>query len=533
MAELELEIKGMTCDSCARHVEAALKQAGASRASVDWRRGTANVSEGELDKHALDKALAGTRYGVERILRPGTAPPSVDGGGAHDYDLIVLGSGSAAFAAAIRARDLGRRVLLVEQGTIGGTCVNVGCVPSKSLLADSEQARLAGAPVLADAVTRKAALVGQLRQDKYIGLLGEYGIEFREGRAELAGPHRVALDGGTLTAGAILVATGARPAVPPIPGLVEAGYLTSTSALEITEAPRRLAVIGANAVGLELGQAFGNFGSEVTFLEIARVTPFEEPEVSEAIRAVLEDEGHTVMEEARTERVRSEGGEKVLAGTHCGEPFELGVDEILVATSRVPNTGDLGLERVGVETDRRGAVVVDERQRTSVPSIFAAGDVTSQPQFVYVAAAGGAAAAENALGSGEERLDFAALPRIIFTKPTIAAAGLTEAQAREAGFGVETRVLALDAIPRALVNGDTRGLVKLVAEAGSGRLLGASMVAEGAGEAIQSAVLAIERGMTVGELASTWAPYLTMAEGLKLAAQTFERDVAKLSCCAA
>ncbi|MGH2805610.1 MAG: dihydrolipoyl dehydrogenase family protein, partial [Thermoleophilaceae bacterium] len=335
----------------------------------------------------------------------------------------------------------GRRVLLVEQGTIGGTCVNVGCVPSKSLLADSERARLTGGPLLADAVTRKAALVGQLRQDKYVGLLDEYGIELREGQAELAGPHAVTAAGETLTAGAILVATGARPAVPPIPGLEESGCLTSTSALELTDAPARLAVIGANAVGLELGQALGNFGTEVTFLDIARVAPFEEPEVSEAIRGVLEEQGHAVVEGARTERVRIEGDERVLQGTHAGQRFELRVDAVLVATSRVPNTEHLGLERLGVETDRRGAVVVDEQQRTSVPSIWAAGDVTSQPQFVYVAAAGGAAAAENALGAGGERLGFAALPRIIFTRPTIASAGVTEAQALEAGFEVESRVL--------------------------------------------------------------------------------------------
>ncbi|MGH2801052.1 MAG: FAD-dependent oxidoreductase, partial [Thermoleophilaceae bacterium] len=410
MAELELEIKGMTCNRCARHVEAALKQAGATEASIDWRRGSASVT-GDVDERALDDALAGTRYRVEGIVQAGVEPPASDGGGPYDYDLIVLRSGSAAFAAAIRARDLGRRVLLVEQGTIGGTCVNVGCVPSKSLLADSERARLTGGPLLADAVTRKAALVGQLRQEKYVGLLDGYGIELREGQAELAGPHGVALAGGTLTAGAILVATGARPAVPPIPGLEEAGYLTSTSALELTEAPARLAVIGANAVGLELGQVFGNFGSEVTFLDIARVAPFEEPEVSEEIRAVLEEEGHTVMEGARTERVRADGGEKVLEGTRAGESFELRVDAVLVATSRVPNTEHLGLDQIGVETDRRGAVVVDEQQRTSVPWIWAAGDVTSQPQFVYVAAAGGVAAAANALGAGGERLDFAALPR--------------------------------------------------------------------------------------------------------------------------
>ncbi|MGH2946243.1 MAG: mercury(II) reductase [Solirubrobacteraceae bacterium] len=533
MTRLEIEIQGMTCDGCARHVEHALEQAGAGEPDVDWRRGSAVVSHGDVDERAFEEALAGTRYSVRRIVRRDGEPPSANDGAAYDYDLIVLGSGGASFAAAIRARDLGRRVLLVEHGTIGGTCVNVGCVPSKSLLADSERAHRTGAPLLADAVARKAALVGQLRQEKYIGLLDAYGIELREEQATLAGPHGVAVDGETLTAGAILVATGARPAVPAIDGLEESGYLTSTSALEVTEAPRRLAVIGANAVGLELGQAFGNFGSQVTFLDVARVTPFEEPEVSEAIRGVLEDDGHTVIEGARTERVRIEGGEKVLAGRHAGERFELRVDEILVATSRVPNTDDLGLETVGVETDGRGAVVVDSRQRTSVPSIWAAGDVTSQPQFVYVAAAGGAAAAENALGAGDERLDFGALPRIIFTTPTIAGAGLTEAQAREQGLQVESRVLPLEAVPRALVNGNTRGLVKLVAEAGSGRLLGASIVADGAGEVIQSAVLAIDRDMTVGELASTWAPYLTMAEALKLAAQTFTRDVARLSCCAA
>lgn len=192
-----------------------------------------------------------------------------------------------------------------------------------------------------------------------------------------------------------------------------------------------------------------------------------------------------------------------------------------------------GVERAGVELDPRGAIAVDSEQRTSVPSVFAAGDVTTQPQFVYVAAAGGVAAAENALGAGGERLGLDSLPRITFTTPQIASAGLTEAQARRRGFEVESRILPLDAVPRALVNGNTRGLYKLVAEAGTGRLLGASVVADGAGEVIQAAVYAIERGMTVGEIASTWAPYLTMAEGFKLAAQTFTRDVAKLSCCAA
>lgn len=458
-------------------------------------------------------------------------PAADPGAGSRDFELAVIGSGSAAFAAAIRARDWGRRVVMIERGTTGGTCVNVGCIPSKALLADSE--RVNGAR-LADAVERKERLVATLRREKYVELIDAYGIGYRQGEARLLDPHTVEVDGEALGADAILIATGAAPAVPPIRGLAEAGYLTSTTAIEVSEPPRRLAVIGANAVGLELGQMLSNFGSEVTFVDVAeRIAPFEEPEVSEAMREILEQGGHRVITSAAIAEAAAEEGGKLLRGSAAGEPLEVRADEILVATGRRPNTAGLGLEELGVESDERGAIAVDERQRTSVPSIFAAGDVTAQPQFVYVAAAGGAAAATNALGLGEGRLDLDALPRVTFTSPQIASAGLTEARARERGFEVETRVLGLEVVPRALVNADTRGLFKLVAEAGSGRLLGASVLADAAGEVIQSAVLAISQEMTVEEIADTWAPYLTMAEGLKLTAQTFARDVAKLSCCAA
>lgn len=533
MARVELEIKGMTCDDCAVHVKSALEQAGAREVDIDWRHGSGQMAPGGPAHEELNAALAGTKYSVERVLEAGNGEGYDAERGSRDYDLLVIGSGSAAFAAAIRTRDLGHRALLVEHGTIGGTCVNIGCIPSKSLLVDSERRDGAASDGLPAAVERKNGLVAQLRREKYIDLLDEYGIEFREGEAELVDPHAVAVNGDRTSADAIVIAGGASPAAPPVPGLEEAGYLTSTSALDVAEPPARLAVLGANAVGLELGQMFGNFGSEVTFVDLVRVAPFEEPEVSEAVREILEDDGYTVIEGAQTEQVAVEGTEKVLWGSANGEPFEVRADEILVATGRRPNVQGLGLDGIGVEVDRRGAIVVDEHQRTSVPSIFAAGDVTSQPQFVYVAAAGGAAAAQNALAEGDERLDFDSLPRITFTSPQIASAGLTEEQARERGFEVEARILPLEAIPRALVNGDTRGLYKLVAEAGSGRLLGVSIVADAAGDVIQSAVLAIVRGMTVDEIASTWAPYLTMAEGFKLAAQTFTRDVAKLSCCAA
>lgn len=449
------------------------------------------------------------------------------------HELIVLGSGSAAFAAAIRARDLDKRVLIVEQGTTGGTCVNVGCIPSKTLLADSERFRAGHEPPLAMAAARKRALVEELRQAKYIDLLDAYGIEYREGHADLLDGHTVAMDGEELGAEAILLALGARPAVPAIPGLAAAGYLTSTSALELTEAPARLAVIGANAVGLELGQMLGNFGSRVTFIARRGIAPNAEPEISAELRAILEQDGHEVIAPAITTEAVTQEGAKVLRGTRDGEPFEITVDEILVAVGRQPNTDRLGLDRVGVALDPSGAIVVDDRQRTSVPSVYAAGDATTQPRYVYVAAAAGATATQNALDGSEVRLDFTAMPRIIFTTPAFAQAGLTEAEAEARSLATQTRVLRLDAVPRALVNGDTRGLFKLVAEAESGRLLGASILADGAPDAIQAAVLAIERGMSVEEIASTWVPYLAMVEGLKLAAQSFQRDVERLSCCAA
>lgn len=451
----------------------------------------------------------------------------------RDFDLIVIGSGSAAFAAGIRAHDFGKRVLMVEQSITGGTCVNVGCVPSKTLLADSARFRAAGEPSLSAAIQRKAALVDGLRQAKYVNLLGDYNIAYRHGHGELIDGHTVAIDGDQLTADFILLAVGARPAVPAISGLDAAGYLTSTEALDLTAAPPRLGVIGSGSVGLELGQMLGDFGSRVAFIARRGVAPEAEPEIGMALRTSLEDDGHQIIAPAVTTKIETRDGAKVIRGTCDGEPFEVVVDEILVATGRRPNTEGLRLDRAGVTLDPSGAIPVDELQRTSTMSIFAAGDVTTQPRYVYVAAAAGAAAAQNAFGDVTESLDFAALPRVIFTTPAFAMAGLTEAQALAAGHKVETRVLPLDAVPRALANGDTRGLFKIVAESETGRLLGVSILADGAPDTIQAAVWAIDRGMTVDEVAASWAPYLAMAEGLKLAAQAFKRDVRKLSCCAA
>jgi mercuric reductase len=458
----------------------------------------------------------------------------------------VLGAGSAAFAAAIRGRDAGYRVALAEAGTLGGTCVNVGCIPSKALLAAGAAYWAAGHPRfagittsagpvdLAALVAQKDDLVAALRQEKYADLVGAYGFEVIPGHARFTGPDTVEVAGRVIRPGAALIATGASPAAPPIPGLAEAGYLTSTTALDLKQAPARLVVIGANAVGLELGQFFGHLGSAVTFLDVAdRIAPFEEPEVSAALAGVLRGQGATIHAPAQVVAVERDGDVRRVRATVDGAETVIEADEILVATGRRPNTAGLGLDAAGVAVGARGAVVTDQRLRTANPRVWAAGDVTGAPQFVYVSAHHGALAAGNALLGEDRAADLTGLPRVIFTTPPAAGAGLTEAQARAAGHQVTTSVLPATAVPRALVSHDTAGVTKLVADAATGVLLGASVVGEGAGDVIQSAVLAIRHHLTAAELAATFHPYLTTAESLRLAAQAFTRDVARLSCCAA
>jgi mercuric reductase len=471
------------------------------------------------------------------------------------YDLAIVGSGGAAFAAAITARDQGASVVMVERGTVGGTCVNTGCVPSKALLAAAAARHIAldqrfpgivtqAGPVDMAALTGgKDDLVTAMRDAKYIDLAASYGWEIVAGMARFtASPDAPELqvslnDGGTTTieAAHYLVATGSAPWIPPITGLAQASYLTSTTAMELTELPESMLVIGGNSVGLELGQLFARLGTRVTIAEaLDRLAPSAEPEVSAAIEDVFDEENIGILTGATVMSVRGDTtGRSAKIKTAAGSERELASGEILVAAGRRPATAGLNLESAGVKTGERGEIVTDEYQRTANPRIWAAGDVTGGPQFVYVAAAQGTRAAANALFSAERTVDYAALPRITFTSPAIASAGLTEAELVRQGVACDCRVLPLEAVPRAVVGRDTRGVVKLVVEAGTGRVRGVHAVADGAGEVIAAGVYAIRAGMTVTDLAEVWSPYLTMSEGLRLAAQAFSRDVSKLSCCAA
>ena len=449
-------------------------------------------------------------------------------------------------AAALKAAEQGASVTLIERGVIGGTCVNIGCVPSKIMIRAAHITHLrqsspfdAGITATAPAIDRakllaqQQARVDELRQAKYEGILdGNPAITVLHGETRFKDSHTltVNLNGGgerTVAFDHCLIGTGASPAVPSIPGLKETPYWTSTEALVSASIPSRLAVIGSSVVAVELAQAFARLGSKVTIL--ARNTLFyhEDPAIGEAVTVAFRAEGIEVLEHTQASRVTYADGEFVLTTDHG----EMRVDKLLVATGRVHNTHSLSLEAAGVAVNAQGAIVIDETMRTSSPHIYAAGDCTDQPQFVYVAAAAGTRAAVNMTG-GEATLDLSVMPAVVFTDPQVATVGLSEAEAHLKGIATDSRTLTLENVPRALVNFDTRGFIKLVAEAGSGRLIGVQAVASEAGELIQTAVLAIRARMTVEELANTLFPYLTMVEGLKLCAQTFTKDVKQLSCCA-
>ncbi len=461
-----------------------------------------------------------------------------------NYDLAVIGAGSAGFSAAITAAEQGAKVALIGHGTIGGTCVNVGCVPSKTMIRATESlhqanaGRFAGIEAsgrLADwsaIIGQKDELVASLRQSKYIDQLENYpGIDYLPGAAAFNGDGLL-FDGDLLGAEKIIIASGSHASVPAIPGMADISYLTSTTAFELAELPRSILLLGGGYIGCEVAQMLARAGVAVTIACRSRLLPEGEPEISDALRGFLRDEGVRVMDGVNYESIeRTETGVALTVAID-GAVQVLSAERILLSAGRRPNTLGLGLEQAGIKTHANGGIAVDERMRTSRANIYAAGDVTGQDQFVYMAAHGAKIAAQNALNGDSLVYDNNAMPAVVFTDPQVATVGLTEAGASAAGHDVVTSVLPLAFVPRALAARDTRGLIKLVADSGSKRLLGAHILAPDGADSIQTAALAIRQGMTYVELGEMIFPYLTTVEGLKLAAQTFEKDIAKLSCCA-
>lgn len=466
--------------------------------------------------------------------------------GSDGLHVAVIGSGSAAFACAIKAAEGGARVTIVEAGeVIGGCCVNVGCVPSKILIRAAQLAQqqrnnpFAGlenqAPLLSRSLLAKqqTSRVEELRAAKYQHILDSNpALSLIKGYASFKDAQTLVVsqpDGQDieLIADRILIATGSTPTIPPIDGLADTPYWTSNEALFAEQTPEHLIVIGSSVVALEIAQAYRRLGAEVTLLARHTLLYKEDPLLGEQLAKSFEKEGIGVLTDTQASEIRFDG-KQFKVKTNKGQ---FSSDQLLVSTGRHANTAKLNLDVAGIETDKNGCIKVNARMETSVPHIYAAGDCSNMPQFVYVAAAAGSRAGMNMTG-GDATLDLSTMPSVIFTDPQVATVGLTEAQAKARGIKTDSRILDMENVPRALANFETDGFIKLVIDSDTERLMGVQLLAHEGGEIIQSAALAICNKMTVKALAEQLFPYLTMVEGLKLCAQTFSADVKSLSCCA-
>lgn len=544
MQKIELNINGMTCDHCAASAQQALNELDGVQANVSFDTSLAEItSDGSTGIDTMLKAIASKGYEGSLV---DTGHPGVSKSSGKKLQVAIIGTGSGAFAAAIKAADEGAQVTLIERNeVIGGSCVNIGCVPSKIMIRAAQLAQqqrhnpftgLANhEPEInrAQLQAQQLSRVEELRSAKYESILeSNPSINLMKGSASFVDAHSLKIrraDGNEqhLKVDRILIATGASSAIPPIAGLKETPYWTSTEALFAEQLPEHLIVIGSSVIAVEIAQAYRRLGSKVTILARHQLLFKEDPLLGEQLTQAFQEEGIEVYNQSQTARVSYDDNQFTVESVHGA--FQS--DRLMVATGRAPNTSELNLESIGVETQNNGAIVIDDHMRTSVEHVYAAGDCTNQPQFVYVAAAAGTRAAVNMTG-GDAALDLSSMPAVIFTDPQVATVGMTEEQAHAANIETDSRTLDLENVPRALANFDTTGFIKLVAEAGTGRLIGVQILSAEAGEMIQTAVLALHHKMTVEQLANQLFPYLTMVEGLKLCAQTFNKDVKQLSCCA-
>ncbi|HEV8696208.1 MAG TPA: mercury(II) reductase [Candidatus Limnocylindrales bacterium] len=470
------------------------------------------------------------------------------------FDLIILGSGSTAFAAAIKASELGGRVAMVERRTLGGTCANRGCLPSKNLIEaarivhEAAHPRYPGlAPAHVDVdfpalVAQKDDVIHNYRAKRYAEVAeGLDGLEVVIGDARFDEERAVVVDGRRLEADRFLVATGSRPSVPPIPGLDSVPYLTSDlldadEVQRLDKLPESLIVLGAGYVAVELAQMFVRLGSRVTIVARSQLLRGYEPELGRTLADVFREEGIEVITGARIERVEGDEREgRVYAETDTAGHI-LRAQRVLVATGRTPNTDDLALDRAGVTTDRAGFVTVNAELRTGTSHIWAAGDVIGRQHGSQMATPVGARqgriVADNALGDARRRFDGTVIPRAIFTDPQIGVVGLTEAEVKAKHHPAVSATTPLEYVPRAGAIHKTTGLVKFIASTIDERVLGVHLIGESASEIIQEAAMALKFKATLADFVDLVHVYPTMSEALKVGAQAFSRDVSKLSCCA-
>lgn len=472
-----------------------------------------------------------------------------------NYDLVILGSGSTAFAAALRAQELGKTAVLTEERTPGGTCVNRGCLPSKNLIEaaklvyDAQHPRYPGIEPTRPSidfgrlVAQKDEIVRSYRERKYESLVGGQ-LSIERGHVRFVDPHTVDVDGKRLCGQAILIATGSRPTAPRIEGLdavphLTSDLLTSDETMEVKALPRSILIIGAGYIALELGQMFQRFGAQVTLVERGAeiLSHGYEPEVGPTVVRLLQAEGVQLLTGAVVRAVRQDDDEVVATIDVLGKQREVRTHKLLIAAGRQPNTDRIDIEKAGVVLDEHGAVKVDGQLRTNVPHIFAAGDVigrqTDSQMATPVGSHDGGIAAQNALSDERPRIvDHRVIPRTVFIDPQLAVVGMAEEEAIAAGHRCWCRAVPMSLVPRGGAIRDARGFVKMVADADSDEVLGVTMLGHNAGEVIHEAAMALRFRATLRDFIDLLHVYPTMAEALKIVAISRYKDPAKLSCCA-
>ena len=547
---VEFEIAGMTCDHCATSIEGRFDgKKGIISKSVSYPEGKGffTYDSNKISPDEITGIINKGNFKVRGIIGQNNPIKKV---GKGQYDLIIIGGGSAAFSAAIKAESLGLTTLMVNGGLeFGGTCVNVGCVPSKNLIRAAETAYHAthsnfgsiqpkGVTIdFPQLIKDKKQLVATLQQQKYMDVVSDFKhLTMLKGWAEFIDEKTIVVNGeDKYTAVKFVIATGATTNIPNIEGLNDAGYLTNESLFDLEEKPDSLTIMGAGYIGLEIAQAYSRLGVKVRIIEFTdRPLRSQTKDITNVLVAQYENEGIEILPNFRAFKFEKSGSDTII---HCKCPdgsttqlVEKGY--VVVATGTKPNTSKLGLGNIGLNLTKRGHIVVNEKMETNFPNIYAVGDTTNTPPFVYTAATEGSTAVSNAFTGEIKVVDYSSLPWVVFTDPQIAGAGMDEIEAEKQGISFEVSKLDLTHVPRALAAQDTRGFIKLIRNTKTDKLIGARVVAPEGGELIQQLSMAIKYGITVQELAESFYPYLTLGEGIKLAAITFGKDVSKLSCCA-
>lgn len=450
------------------------------------------------------------------------------------YDLIILGAGTTAFAAGRIVAAAGKKVLLIEQSQVGGTCVNWGCVPSKTLIHKAEMYNAAnkgkrwglnltaGPPHCGTLMGLKQTAVDTLREQHYQHELSHTeNMDIHYGRGRFVSPHEIATENGHFTAPDILIATGGKARTVPIPGLEKIKYLTYSNALQLPCYPQSLIILGGGVIALEMGQMFARLGTRVTILERGPKLLAEfDPRLTEQFRAMLERDGIRIFFNAETERIEQHGDEVCLYAQVAGAPFGVTAERFMLAIGTAPAIKGLGLESIGVETDAAGFIKVDHQQRTNIQGIWAAGDVTGNPMIAPAGAREAQIVAKNILEPGKDfGIDHRFSPMAVFVDPEFATVGLNRAQAEQQGYQVVTTYLNLDRVPKAHVMGEELGGFLLNAEQGSGKVLGVQMLCPRAADIIHEATLAVRFGLTVVDLATTVHVYPSISDGLRQVAR--------------